>query len=417
MPVAEPGEREERPGRRRPPIAAPLRNVISPFTRAGGFYASSWRNYLTRQPTGDLPVLRPTAAVAAHAFRDEIVLSGFRMLRPVGDRAAFERAEREVVAALDLYGQAGWLADPEGFFPPPPPPDGVTIRWQVGWRHIYERMSFASGYEPHPGEPGRDRWLSYQPNNRAYVWLLRHTEPRPWLVCVHGAVMGRPALDLTLFRAQQLHTELGLNVALPVLPLHGPRRRGLPPHVAFPGEDVLDNVHAAAQAVWDVRRLLAWIRAQDATARIGFTSISLGGYVTSLVASLEDGLTCAILGVPAVDIVDLLERHGGLPRGDARRRIIPLARRLARVVSPLALTPRVPPQGRFIYAGLADRLVLPREQVMHLWEHWGRPEISWYTGGHTGFFGSRPVAQFVTEALVRSGLAAGSPGPDGPAGG
>ena len=382
-------------------------NAIRPITRASSFYASSWHRYLTQQAGGDLPVLRPTAALAAHAFRDEIVLAGFRMLRPAGDERYFDRAEREVIAALDLYTQAGWLAAPERFFPPPPPLAEVTVRPVTTWRHAYERMSFDSGYEPHPDDPGRQRWLGYRPNNRAYAWLLRHCEPRPWLVCVHGAVMGRPELDLTLFRARRLHEDLGLNVVLPVLPLHGPRRRGLPASVAFPGQDALDNVHSAAQAVWDIRRLLSWIRRQDSGSPIGFTSISLGGYVTSLVGSIEDGLTCAILGIPAVEVVDLLERHAGLPRHDVRRRVIPLARRLGKVVSPLSLTPRVPPEGRFIYAGLADRLVHPREQVIRLWEHWGRPEITWYPGGHTGFFGSRPVISFVNEALLRSGLVHG----------
>lgn len=60
--------------------------------------------------------------------------------------------------------------------------------------------------------------------------------------------------------------------------------------------------------------------------------------------------------------------------------------------------------GRFIYAGIADRLVHPREQVTRLWEHWGKPEIVWYPGGHTGFFQSRPVRRFVQAALEQSGL-------------
>ena len=62
--------------------------------------------------------------------------------------------------------------------------------------------------------------------------------------------------------------------------------------------------------------------------------------------------------------------------------------------------------GRFIYAGVADRLVHPRDQVMRLWEHWGRPEIVWYPGAHTGFFRSRPVQDFVDDALRQSGLVA-----------
>ena len=77
-------------------------------------------------------------------------------------------------------------------------------------------------------------------------------------------------------------------------------------------------------------------------------------------------------------------------------------------MSPLALTPRVPHERRFIYGGLADRIVHPRAQVIRLWEHWGRPEISWYPGGHTGFR-SPPVRRFLDEALLRSGLVQGPP--------
>ncbi len=57
-----------------------------------------------------------------------------------------------------------------------------------------------------------------------------------------------------------------------------------------------------------------------------------------------------------------------------------------------------------IYAGVADRLVHPREQVDRIWEHWGRPEIVWHRGGHMGFFESQPVQRFTDAALVQSGL-------------
>jgi hypothetical protein len=74
------------------------------------------------------------------------------------------------------------------------------------------------------------------------------------------------------------------------------------------------------------------------------------------------------------------------------------------MLSPLSLAPRVPPQGRFVYAGIADQVVHPRAHAVRLWEHWGRPEAVWYHGGHTGFFRSRPVQQFVESAVVQSGL-------------
>jgi hypothetical protein len=68
------------------------------------------------------------------------------------------------------------------------------------------------------------------------------------------------------------------------------------------------------------------------------------------------------------------------------------------------MPPKVPPKGRFIYAGVADRIVHPRKQVLALWEHWGRPDIGWYRGGHTGFFESRPVQRYVDAAVFQSGL-------------
>lgn len=113
--------------------------------------------------------------------------------------------------------------------------------------------------------------------------------------------------------------------------------------------------------------------------------------------------------VPVADLVDVVERHSGLASHDQRLRAVHLTKRLGRVVSPLTLTPRLPLEGRFLYAGLADRLVHPRHQVTRLWEHWGRPEITWYPGGHTGFFRSRPVQDFVARALVQSGLVESPP--------
>ena len=393
---------------RQPPGAGAFGAAIGPFAKTGSYYAQSWRDYLDRRPR-ELPVARPTLALAAHAFRDEVVLLGLRARRPVSDPRVFDRIDGEVTAALDFYGGKGWLDNPEGFFAPPPPLTDVTVRHVEGRRRSHDRIVFDSGYEPDPGEPGAQRWSGYSGNRREYALMLRHREPRPWLVCIHGAEMGRAPLDLALFRAWHLHEDLGLNVVLPVLPMHGPRARGLPRGRVFPGEDVMDDVHAAAQAVWDVRRVLSWIRSQEPDSRIGLNSISLGGYVGSLVASLEDGLTCAILGVPVADLFQLLGRHSGFGADDPRRHTMRLAEPLGRMVSPLSMTPRVPMSGRFIYGGVADRLVQPHEQVVRLWEHWGRPEIVWYRGGHTGFFEARPVQRFIDDALVQSGLIGGAP--------
>ncbi|VBA37737.1 hypothetical protein LAUMK191_02084 [Mycobacterium attenuatum] len=380
-----------------------LGNVAKPFLHTGRYFAQSWRDYLDHSPD-ELPIARPTIALAAQAFRDEIVLMGLKARRPVSDGHVFERIRDEVAAGLEFYGNRGWLGRPRGFFADPPQLAEVMVRKVKDRRRTFYRLQFDSGYAPYPGEPGAKRWLEYGASNREYALLLRHSEPRPWLVCVHGTEMGRAPLDLALFRSWKLHDELGLNIVMPVLPMHGPRARGLPKGAVFPGEDVLDNVHATAQGVWDIRRLLSWIRLQEPESLIGLNGLSLGGYLASLVASLEEGLTCAILGVPVADLVELLGRHSGLHPDDPRRDTVKVAEPIGRMISPLSLIPLVPMAGRFIYAGVADQLVHPREQVTRLWEHWGKPEIVWYPGGHAGFFRSRPVQRFVEEALQQSGL-------------
>jgi len=246
----------------------PLGAIVSPFTKAGSYYARSWGAYLGRSPT-EIPKARPTLALASHALRDELVLAGLLLRRQLSDPASYELMNAEVCDAISFYRKRGWLKKPAGFFAAPPAPRDVSIRSFGKGSRAHERMSFDSGYAPHPGEPGAERWMSYAANNREHAMMLRHSEPRPWLVCVHGTEMGRGGLDLTIFRAWHLHANLGLNVILPVLPLHGPRAKDLPKGAVFPGENFLDDIHGTAQAVWDVRRVIAWIRTQQPDAKIG----------------------------------------------------------------------------------------------------------------------------------------------------
>src|SRR5271167_739914 len=220
VPRGDDGRQRPRASHPSPPGVAGLTSAVTPFTHTGRYVAQSWRDYLGRAPD-ELPIARPTIALAAQAFRDEIVLMGLKARRPVSRPDVFERITGEVSAALEFYGDGGWLGNPKKFFGAPPPLPDVTIRKVKGRRRSLYRMFFDSGYVPRQGEPGAQRWQSYTANNREYALLLRHPQPRPWLVCVHGTEMGRATLDLALFRAWRLHDDLGLNVVMPVLPMHG----------------------------------------------------------------------------------------------------------------------------------------------------------------------------------------------------
>jgi hypothetical protein len=381
--------------------------VVDPFARAGGYYALTWARWLRRESPGDLPPIAPHPMLGVQATIDEVVVAMARLGHRPRSEQDWARIDAEARLALEQWDERGWLVDPTGYHPAPNPPEDIRWRERHAGRLGYRHLTFESGYEPAVGEPGRERWLAPPSNRIAHVWVLRHQDPRPWLVHLHGAAMGQARVDLHTFKAARLHQELGLNVAFLVLPRHGPRREGLPFGVGFPDDDLLDNVHALAQTMWDTRRLIAWIRSHT-DQPIGLHGLSLGGYCAALLAGLDPDLACVIAGVPPVDFADLFERHA--PRqyrhSPEWTRLVPLSRAVHRVVSPLAIEPVVPLDRRFIYAGLADRIVHPQRQVQELWRHWGEPSIEWFKGGHVGFFFSDPVQTFLTDALRSAGLVA-----------
>lgn len=69
-----------------------------------------------------------------------------------------------------------------------------------------------------------------------------------------------------------------------------------------------------------------------------------------------------------------------------------------------ALKPKVPHKGRFIFAGLGDRMSTPK-QAYRLWLHWDRPGLAWYPGNHVGYIWSREVDRFIRGVLTASGFA------------
>jgi hypothetical protein len=379
-------------------LSAPVRVPIAWYVRA-------WARRLRHDGDEPAPV-PPSLALAAQSALDETVLTVARLVHRTPDDDDLARIEAEASAALELFASRGWLDDPASYHDEPPPLVDYDLRKARSGAIRYTVMSFDSGYAPHDGEPGRDRWLADRSNQTAYVWMLRHAEPRPWIVCVHGAAMGQAAADLRVFRAAWLHSVLGLNVALPIQPRHGPRRAGLPVGVGFPNQDLLDNVHAVTQSVWDIRRLIGWIRLQG-NDNIAVQGLSLGGYTSALLAGIERDLSCVILGIPAVDFAALMERHAGARFGRDERleRLTELARQVHRVISPLAVEPQIPWDRRFIYAGLGDRLVHPMHQIREIARHWDEPEIHWFSGSHVGFFMSRPVHEFLERALRTSDVA------------
>lgn len=388
-------------------IWLPLWSVFWMLAGAAGSLLSAGADAVGQEPHyARVPRPELTPRLAALVALDEAILGfeQFSIRVPTGEKA--EELVGEILDALDLFAERGWLDDPARYHLTPPPLTQPTITVRKAAGMTYEQLSFESLYTPHPEEPGAARWLSREKNRTAHAYVMRQgEESRPWLICCNGYRSGSPTMDLRLFR--RYHQQLGLNVLIPVLPLHGPRKIGRVSGEGFLSGQILDSLHAETQAIWDIRRLHNWIGSQGASS-VGALGLSLGGYTTALLACLEPGLSCAIAGIPVADFARLFWRHGpraGMTNLASLEIDQLLVQQLLKPISPLSLPPRVPHARRMIFGGTADRLVSP-DQVRDLVEHWEHPRTVWYAGGHMSFFLDERVGEGIDQTLREAELLA-----------
>lgn len=364
----------------------------------------------TRRSSSDgaRPPAPMTAAMIAHVAMDEAIMALAVGPNRMPRRADYERVGKELTEAERIMSSAGWLDDPISFHRDPPPLEhpAESRGWAMG--RSYERLWWPSAFEPTASLPGAERWGGFEANRTASAWLLRHPEPgRPWVICVHGFGTGTVFMDLVGFHVGQLHDTLGCNVAGIVLPVHGARKPSRLSGEEFLNFDVMNFVHGLSQSVWDVRRLLSWVRRQDPSA-VGIFGISLGGLVTELVAAMEPELDLVMAGVPVVDLIDLIRHHAPHHvqlRAIEHHVLDGTAQRVARVVTPMAMGTAVPWEARGLFAGLGDRLV-PVEQAHELWEHWEQPDTCWFPGNHVGYLWSGAAWEYLDRRFRERGLCA-----------
>lgn len=390
-----------------------LRLVTVSGQPIASFLTESWAAYTGASQWSDVPPLEPSLGLIGESVMDETFGLAVNLLTGVPTSEQMRHAN-EGLAQMDAYLEAGgWLQDPGAYHRRPEAPREWVSREESTWvgseRQAYVHLEYDSGFCPRDDEPGAAEWLAIDSNQRAHAYVLEHPgEPRPWVVCVHGFSMGAPLVNFMGFDVSRLHHELGLNVIFPCLPLHGPRSR-----TALSGGELLQPnylsvVHMFSQAIWDVRRAIAWLRARRAP-KIGLYGISLGGHNASMVSALEPDLECVIAGIPAVDFPSLAQDNEPfLVRRYSREFGVPwdVVRRVVHVVSPLSFHPEVPRDRRFIYAGTADRVARP-VHARALWRHWDRPAIHWFSGGHVLAVMNAEARSFVERALRSSGMVRG----------
>ena len=277
---------------------------------------------------------------------------------------------------------------------PPPPLALLGLRRRKVGRLRFEHLEF----ESRPDLPPSLMDAGYGKVEVAHARILRHEGgPRPWVVWVHGAEQGRLD-DLFAFRAGHLHHDLGLNVAMPVLPQHGPRRDlGR----SWPGFDLLGNIATMMRAVSDVRAVIGWVQSQDPVS-VSVVGMSLGGPVAALVAGLDDRVDSVVAIVPMLDAHATIAHHTAKTGGRGKKLAALLrsdpVKAVGTVVDPTALEPHAAPDRRLVVAALGDRMTSVRA-AQRLHGRWGG-QVHWHAGGHIGHLISGDVKTALDEFLA-----------------
>ncbi|MGO9152876.1 alpha/beta hydrolase [Mycobacterium sp.] len=339
-----------------------------------------------KESTGWNPASPRGARQFGEVMLDELVLSGFsllngRLTKEVRPLSACSAAAEE----LSALGIDGAHADPK-------PLRTTSIQRRRIGGLAYERVTF----EHDPVLPKTLAAEGLGGPARAVVHVCRHRDgPRPWLVWVHGAGQGGVE-DLVLSRIGRLHHQLGFNVAMPVQPGHGCRRREWP---AYPDMDPLGNVAGMMRAVSEVRTVVRW--AQPQATAVVVSGISMGTPVAALVSHLEPQIDAVALYTPILGLNAMIARHLGRwgRSRDGFRELLgsPVVAQLTSVIDPLKVAPVPPPDRRLIVGAWHDRMAM-REPAVALQERWGG-RLYWYDGSHVGHIFSRRVQKVSEEFL------------------
>lgn len=309
-------------------------------------------------------------------------------LNPV--RLAHDAADREFYQGFAESGDASQ------FFKMPPRDVPITQHERGGIFTFKPKdgsaklLSFESPFET-LNPRLRKTYKKNKKNQTAWAQHWRHDDgPRPTLIVVHG-FMADPYWLNSRFLALPWFYNQGYDILLYTLPFHGRRQGTFSPfsgHGYFAG-GVSHINETVAQSIFDLRIFMHYLEKNGVT-KFGVTGISLGGFTTALLASVEDRLHLAIPNVPVISLVDLIFQW--FPAGDVVRTLLRIggisvreARHTLACTCPLTYAPKLPKDRLMIIGGAGDRLAPPKQSRI-LWDHWDRPRLHWFPGNHVLHF-------------------------------
>ena len=360
-----------------------------------------------RAPTARATTPFEGLLLSAGARLDGFVLRHFLRRQVFAAPADGVHLRERLARARAFYADPRFVDDPDSFFVPPAPLAPVLRRRRRLPGGAIVDLTYPTTFVPVFPEARGDAMISPRTSHGVARWWRHGERGHPVMLCVHGYAGGHLWLERLAFEADRFY-HAGVDVVLYVLPYHGSRAPAAARRSgeAFFTMDLVRTNEAFAQAIYELRALLRYLRGAG-TGPVGAFGMSLGGYTTALLASVEPELAFAVPMIPLTSLADMMWAQGD---GDPRLAMavehgwsLAALRDFFRVHAPLARAPLVLPERRLIIAALGDR-ICPPEQAGALWDHWGRPRIHWYPGGHLAQFGRRVALREVRSLLRDAGL-------------
>ena len=330
-------------------------------------------------------------------------------------RLAFKRrgkkrwvASSAILERIDTAAVLYETADREGrLFPAPSQPTFKTrLVGQLSGGGQITDLCWNSGYAPI--HPSYEKTLRHCiENGLCHARWFRHKRQRPTMICLHGWGAGQFPVEEHAYQVRWFY-KLGLDVVLMTLPFHAQRALTGRRTPLFPSTDPVRTNEGFAQAVSDIRALMAGLTALGSK-QLGITGMSLGGFTAALLATVESELAFVVPFVPFASIPGLLWGHGsGTPaRKRAEHAGVTLKRFEAAfaATTPILREPTIDPTRMLILAGKRD-LVTPMSESRKLHAHFVGSTFESFPGSHLMQWGRgrafKTMARFLSELGVLS---------------
>ena len=286
----------------------------------------------------------------------------------------------------ERWNEPRWFDDIDGFFGVPEVPQVTRQPVRIGRSRaqgrVTEDLRFASPHQPHFGEVGQ-HFAGYADNRQVHARriLAGSRSARTAVVLVHGYMGGSLGAEEWLWPISGF-TRRGVDVVLAVLPFHGRRHDGglrRPPR--WPGPDLTFAIEGFRQVVADLRALVAWLRVAEGYQHVGMMGMSLGGFSTALMATVEPQLSFAVPLIPLASVADWSRDAGQLPGDEAERaQVHTLLEEAHALISPLR-RPLLLPRERCFVAVAERDAITPMTHGARIAEHFDVP-LTVFPGGH-----------------------------------